>query len=309
MQTGNNIQNFRKRMQKTQEELAELVGVSRQTISKWESGACYPEMEKLVLMCELFDCDLDTLVREDAVTSIEADNIGYDTHTNHFIRQICGGTVSVLLGVSIMLALIGFGVAEEIATMVFLGFVVIGAAIFILGGIQHGDFVKKHPQIPNFYTEAQKEKFQHKFPILLVTGIVLVMLGVMLLIGVSVVVGEKRMEQDEALSCLITAIFMLFITVAAPVFIYAGMQKYKYNTEEYNLENRPEKSKCQKLKETLNSCIMLSATAVFLVWELAFEGWSICWIVYVVGGLLCGVTSTICGALERQERKNHEPKE
>lgn len=309
MQTGNNIQNFRKRMQKTQEELAEQLGVSRQTVSKWESGACYPEMEKLVQMCELFDCDLDTLVRKDAVASMEADNIGYDAHANHFIRQICSGTILVLLGVTIMLALIGFGVAEEIATMVFLGFVVVGAAVFIIGGIQHGDFVKKHPQIPNFYSEAQKEQFQHKFPVLLVTGIVLVMLGIMILIGVSMVVGEKRMEQDEALSCLMTACFMLFITIAAPVFIYAGMQKYKYNTEEYNLENRPEKSKCQKLQQALNSCIMLLATTIFLVWGLVFEGWNICWIVYVVGGLLCGVTSTICGALERQERKSHETQE
>ncbi len=46
----------------TQEQLAETLGVSRQSVSKWESGQSYPEMEKLLALCELFRCDLDTLL-------------------------------------------------------------------------------------------------------------------------------------------------------------------------------------------------------------------------------------------------------
>lgn len=76
MQTGTNIQSYRKHMGQTQEAFAEQMDVSRQTVSKWESGACYPEMEKLLLMCELFGCDLDTLVRGDAVMSMKEDTVG-----------------------------------------------------------------------------------------------------------------------------------------------------------------------------------------------------------------------------------------
>lgn len=49
----------------TQERLAVLVGVSRQAISKWESDHAYPEMDKLLTICQVFDCGLDDLVQGD----------------------------------------------------------------------------------------------------------------------------------------------------------------------------------------------------------------------------------------------------
>lgn len=49
----------------TQERLAMLLGVSRQAISKWESGKAYPEMDKLLMICDLFGCTLDDLVLGD----------------------------------------------------------------------------------------------------------------------------------------------------------------------------------------------------------------------------------------------------
>jgi len=66
MSFGQNIQ-FLRKMHKgmTQEELAEKMGVSRQTISKWELDATYPEMDKVIELCKLFSCSMDKLVRED----------------------------------------------------------------------------------------------------------------------------------------------------------------------------------------------------------------------------------------------------
>lgn len=66
MSFGQNIQ-FLRKMHKgmTQEELAEKMGVSRQTVSKWELDATYPEMDKVVELCKLFSCSMDKLVRED----------------------------------------------------------------------------------------------------------------------------------------------------------------------------------------------------------------------------------------------------
>ena len=43
-----------------------LVGVSRQAVSKWESDKAYPEMDKLLAICDLFGCTLDDLVLGDA---------------------------------------------------------------------------------------------------------------------------------------------------------------------------------------------------------------------------------------------------
>lgn len=73
MSFGQNLQFLRKMSNKmTQEELAEKLGVSRQTISKWELDQVYPEMSKLIEICELFSCSMDQLVREDMNISDEA---------------------------------------------------------------------------------------------------------------------------------------------------------------------------------------------------------------------------------------------
>lgn len=56
----------------TQEELAEKMGVSRQTVSKWEMDAAFPEMEKAIALCALFSCSLDALIRENADLDNEA---------------------------------------------------------------------------------------------------------------------------------------------------------------------------------------------------------------------------------------------
>ena len=65
MYLSKNIQLLRRQRRITQEQLAESMNVSRQTISKWESGEMTPELQKLIELCELFSCKLDELVRED----------------------------------------------------------------------------------------------------------------------------------------------------------------------------------------------------------------------------------------------------
>ena len=73
MSFGQNLQFLRKMSNKmTQEELAEKLSVSRQTISKWELDTAYPEMNKLIELCNLFSCSMDQLVREDICINEEA---------------------------------------------------------------------------------------------------------------------------------------------------------------------------------------------------------------------------------------------
>lgn len=66
MKLGSNLQYLRKlHGNMTQERLAERMGVSRQTISKWETGEAYPELDKLLELSKLFSCTLDALLKED----------------------------------------------------------------------------------------------------------------------------------------------------------------------------------------------------------------------------------------------------
>ena len=65
MYFGSNLQYLRRESgSMTQEKLAEQIGVSRQTVSKWESGEAYPELHKLMDLCEIFHCKLDDLLRQ-----------------------------------------------------------------------------------------------------------------------------------------------------------------------------------------------------------------------------------------------------
>lgn len=73
MSFGQNLQFLRKmRNGITQEELAEKINVSRQTVSKWELDASFPDMEKVIELCEYFSCSMDQLVRENINISNEA---------------------------------------------------------------------------------------------------------------------------------------------------------------------------------------------------------------------------------------------
>ena len=65
MTLGEKLSKLRRENNYTQEQLAQILGVSRQSISKWESDIAYPETEKLVKIGKLFDCSMDYLLNED----------------------------------------------------------------------------------------------------------------------------------------------------------------------------------------------------------------------------------------------------
>ena len=65
MKFGDNLYNLRKNAKMSQEKLAEKMSVSRQSISKWENGESYPEMDKILKLCNIFHCKINDLVHED----------------------------------------------------------------------------------------------------------------------------------------------------------------------------------------------------------------------------------------------------
>lgn len=67
MKFGENLYNLRKSQKMSQEKLAEKVGVSRQSVSKWENGETYPEMDKILKLCDIFHCKINDIVHENLV--------------------------------------------------------------------------------------------------------------------------------------------------------------------------------------------------------------------------------------------------
>ena len=64
MALGEKLAGLRRKNNLTQEQFAQMLGVSRQSVSKWESDLAYPETEKLLRISEIFDCSLDYLLRD-----------------------------------------------------------------------------------------------------------------------------------------------------------------------------------------------------------------------------------------------------
>lgn len=64
MKFGENLYNLRKKQKISQEKLAEKIEVSRQSVSKWENGTAYPEMNRIFELCKIFHCKLNDLVND-----------------------------------------------------------------------------------------------------------------------------------------------------------------------------------------------------------------------------------------------------
>ena len=65
MKFGENLKLIRNDKKISQEDLAERLGVSRQSVSKWETGENYPSMQNIMALCTIFKCKINELVHED----------------------------------------------------------------------------------------------------------------------------------------------------------------------------------------------------------------------------------------------------
>lgn len=80
MSTGKKLAFLRKQRGITQEELSEILEVSRQSVSRWEKDAAFPETDKLIKLSRLFECSVDYLLndsisrRDNLVTGTSADD-------------------------------------------------------------------------------------------------------------------------------------------------------------------------------------------------------------------------------------------
>ncbi len=79
MSFGENLQAIRKKNQLSQEELAEMLGVSRQAVSKWELGEGYPEVDKLLVLSGKLNVSLDSLLAEEKTKTDSGESKPSDT--------------------------------------------------------------------------------------------------------------------------------------------------------------------------------------------------------------------------------------
>lgn len=316
MSFGTNLQALRRRNNMTQEGLADALGVSRQSVSKWESDGSFPEMDKLLQLCDLFGCSLDALVRgsvgdgrartEDAADAqasereAQAAAVAYDRHMRSGTRLVTCSTGLVLAGIAVLLLLqarFPGNVAALVGTALLLGCIAAAAAMCIVFGCRHAAFERRYPSIPRSpYPPAQVEQFERRFPWLIAGGTVLALLGVILLVCSPLLMSGL---QEEARSSLATGLFLLILAAAAMLLVYGGMTWARYHVGDAPVSAQAadgaNDAKANAPGRDWEGAIMLVATALFLLLGFVFHLWHPGWVVFPIGGILCGIVSSLRG--------------
>ncbi len=292
MSLAENLQYLRAREGVTQEQLAERLDVSRQSVSKWESAASYPEMDTLLKLCDMFQVDMDTLLRGSVENSLSEDTAGYDRFMTLYARKIAGGVSAIVGSVALWSFLSALGLSEMLGTAMLLLVIAAAAVVFIASGMEEEHFRKKHPVIPDFYTEPQKERFHRRYIWYIAGGVGAILLGVVMMVLAFTVLPER-----EPYESYIGAAFLAVVACAVYFLIYGGMLEDKYNIAKYNRQNNPTPEDKSRRRRATTACavIMILATAVFLFAGLAYYKWNWAAIIYPVGGVLCGAAWMLLG--------------
>lgn len=241
MSFRDNLQHLRATRNMTQEQLAMLLGVSRQSVTKWEAEKSYPEMDKLLKMCGIFDCTLDDLVQGDLTgrepegpsAAIPAgpptDVCGYDEHHRMMAWKVPTGISAILLAIAIALF---FDEMPEFASaswhdgvfvLIVLGGILAGLAFLIPAGMEHTAFRTAHPYVEDFYTDDDRTQARKAFSGGLIAGIAFIFAGF----------GCLLMLEQAAEN---VGIFFLlfFIALGTWNIVHYGMLLGRTNIAEYN---------------------------------------------------------------------------
>lgn len=252
MKFRDNLLRLRGARNMTQEQLAMLLGVSRQAVSKWESGQAYPEMEKLDRMCGIFGCTMDELVRGEAPLRADAavdapsvpvdapvtDICGYDRHMGRRALLIAGGAASIVLGAAGFVGTGGWGgplsggdaAPIELLTspyqvyFLFAGLAV-SIALFSFARTGHAGFMRDHPYVGDFYAAEQRERVGRLVASSRIAAVVIVGAGIALL-----------MIQAGPLQHLSGGMASLLASIAAAlaVLMYASLMARRLDVGSYN---------------------------------------------------------------------------
>lgn len=304
MSFGTNLQFLRDRAGMTQEGLAEALQVSRQSVSKWESDTSFPEMEKLLVLCELFHTDLDTLLRGDVRERFQSDTVGYDRFMNWFSNWIAVASGLTILSVGGALALYGaVGMPENWMAAVLISGIAVAVAILVVAGIRYDRFEKEHPVLQDFYTKEQRDRFLNRYPFLIALPIVLFFLAVVWLI----LLGERAEQLGERAEAILVGVFLTAVALGVAVLVWAALRKGKYDIAQWNKQHDPSPEAVAQRKKVGKVCgaIMLAATVVYMILgfgSMALEGdyggswgWAWGWIVYPIAGVICALASHLLG--------------
>lgn len=118
-QIGRRIQELRKLTGMTQEQLAEKINISRQTLSKWETGATMPDVESIVRLCEIFQITPNDLLDINEKSYNSSDKITLEdlAKMNRYNRKVMLYIIVGVLFLMVSVMIFAVCIAVESATV------------------------------------------------------------------------------------------------------------------------------------------------------------------------------------------------
>ncbi|MCR5703170.1 MAG: helix-turn-helix domain-containing protein [Eubacterium sp.] len=321
---------LRKQKGWSQEELAAQMDVSRQSVSKWESGASIPDIDKILLLSKIFGISTDYLLKaENEIAHKESTDEPVEKETpkrfvsrdeaSEFLdvqkksaKKIALGVMLCILSPVTLLVLLGMRegkylvlsekmcVIAGLCTLFVL--VTIAVAIFVVTGLSMSrfEYLQKEEILldPDFEKEVirKSDDFAPKFARNIAVGITLCIISAIPIVVLGVL-------EKEGLLIISVGVLLMLVSVAVNIFVCSGMEKGGFDQllqrEGYSVER---KETSQEM-ETFAGVYWLVITALYLAISFIWNSWRISWLIWPIAGMMYGAITII---VEHRHKKNRE---
>ena len=314
--------NLRKKAAMSQEELADKLGVSRQSVSKWEGAQSVPDINKIIELSKIFGVSTDYLLKDEIeieenvpveektdkkIVSVEEANeyLSIIERTKHLIAT------GVLLCIISPITLLILGMISEmnnlnedlmcgIGVVVLILLVAIAVSLFVVSGFK----LNKYEYLDKKAFETQygvtgivnekKNKFNQTYVTMNVIGVLLcVICPVPLLITAFI--------KDGKYAIIGVCVLLAICSIGVYILVLSGMTNAAYNKLLQEGDYTKEKKEANTLIGNVMGVYWLLATAIYLTWSFISCDWHITWIVWVIAGVLCPVVSIIVDMIKKNK--------
>lgn len=303
---------LRKKAGWSQEELAEKMDVTRQSVSKWEGAQSIPDIEKIIRLSELFGVSTDYLLKdeiEDKELNISSNDL--PTLKNVSMEE-ANNFISIKEKTSIVISLATFlcilspicllilcalseipeynlsdNVAGGIGMIVLLILVAIATIMFVSCGRKTAtyEFLEKEA----FKTEngviemvsKRKAKYNRAYTRNNIIGVSLCIIS-----SIPLFIGAIFNDENALLLMIMLSITLVIVGIGVVFFIRSGIIWSSYEKLLQEGDYSKEKKKNQSLATTISVAYWLIATAIYLGYSLFTNNWEYSWVIWVVAGVV-----------------------
>ena len=319
------IIDLRKKQGWSQEELAEQLGVSRQSVSKWESGMSVPDLNKIIAMSELFGVSTDYLVKDTLEEPTPSETEARDTaapartvtaeEANDYMAAVEKHSKRIVLGVAlcilspillILLASWGelgvIGMTEEVgcgigltALLLMIG---VAVALFITNGLplSRYEFLEEEEFSLAYgvagIVERRQEQYRTRFVGLITVGVLLCIFSVIPLILVSILGGGEAL-QIGMLGLLLALCACGVSCIVRACYINGSFQRL-LRTGDF-APKKTKSSRSEAVYEAITGAYWCLVTGGYLLWSFLTGDWHITWIIWVIAPAGQGVIEALLG--------------